>query len=577
MEQEILDPLEEYTSRFAPRFKEICEQTFNEMAAEAKVDLAANRETCRKVYGTEEQLKQTNKLLSRWKALSWTLWIVAVIGLLIVIFGWSSFEIWISILIIAAIAGAIVGIFVKVRPRIKQLEKESSDAQQTIKDLKDEAWKQMEPLNKLYDWDTFAHMMSRTLPNMEFDPYFTTQRLADLQHVYGWSGDFNSGRSVLYSHSGLINGNPFVICRTRKMEWGTKTYYGELTIHWTTTERGSDGKLYTKEHSETLRADYTAPYPKYPELTRLIYGNTAAPDLTFDREHSGLASKEGSLAWKWKKHKLNKQANDLKKSDFAMLTNEEFEVAFDTHNRNNNHQFALLFTPLAQQNIMALLTDEETGYGDDFDFHKNHMINTVVAKHMQLMDLDMNPQQFFHFDYDKAVECFKSTNAEYFRAIYFNLAPLLCVELYQYIRPVSEIYGRDMMQESSFWEHESLANAWGVENFRAPDCVTNCILKTDQERNADGSSTIHVSAYGYRTEPRVTYIPVRGGDGRTHQVPVEWEEYLPVTGEGEILMKEDNQQVPTDATHTEHTEHINQMLEGCGMQRYRRHIASSLR
>ena len=65
-------------------------------------------------------------------------------------------------------------------------------------------------------------MMTKTVPRLEFDRYFTTQRLADLRKTYGWDDSFNEERSVVYSHSGLINGNPFVICRTRKMEMGTK-------------------------------------------------------------------------------------------------------------------------------------------------------------------------------------------------------------------------------------------------------------------------------------------------------------------------------------------------------------------
>lgn len=67
------------------------------------------------------------------------------------------------------------------------------------------------------------------------------QRLEDLKMTYGWDDSFNDGRSVLYSHTGLINGNPFVICRTKKMEMGTKTYYGYKTITWTTEEHESDG------------------------------------------------------------------------------------------------------------------------------------------------------------------------------------------------------------------------------------------------------------------------------------------------------------------------------------------------
>ena len=115
--------------------------------------------------------------------------------------------------------------------------------------------------------------MTATVPKLEFDPYFTTQRLADLEQTYGWDGSFNEDRSVIYAHSGLINGNPFVICRTRKMEMGTKTYYGQKTIYWTTVEEDEDGECYTEQHSETLTAYVTAPYPEYYEKTRLFYGN----------------------------------------------------------------------------------------------------------------------------------------------------------------------------------------------------------------------------------------------------------------------------------------------------------------
>ena len=88
--------------------------------------------------------------------------------------------------------------------------------------------------------------------------------------------------------------------------------------------------MQTVHHSQTLIATVTAPYPEYYEKTRLIYGNTAAPDLKFYRQQSGMANCEGSLSYKWKRRKLRNKARDLDNSDFAMLTNEEFEVAFDT-------------------------------------------------------------------------------------------------------------------------------------------------------------------------------------------------------------------------------------------------------
>ena len=574
MIQDIYDPLNEYINTFRDKFKKVAEETFDALAQEAQVDVEANRITCQQIYKGEADMADIASRITRWKVLCVILWIGAVIGFAVVYVKRNEFPMEQLLLIGGGSVLAVVFLLVKVHPTLKSLRSERNDLAQKVDDLRNTAWNQMAELNKLYDWDILTRMMSKTVPRLEFDPYFTTQRLADLRATYDWNDSFNEGRSVLYSHSGLINGNPFVICRTRKMEMGQKTYYGEKTIYWTTRETDSDGKSRTVHHSETLRASVTAPYPEYYERTRLIYGNTAAPDLIFNRKPSGLAGREGSLRFKWDKFWLKRKARNLADGDFAMLTNEEFEVAFNTSNRNNNQQFALLFTPLAQQSMMALLQDNTNGYGDDFNFDKNRMINTITPLHIQELDLDMNPDQYCNFDFERAKKDFYEINARYFRAIYFSFAPLLCVPMYQQIRSHKDIYGRDMEQRSSFWEHEALANFWGQERFRHPDCVTQCVLKTSAKVQNDGSTMIDVTAHGFRSEPRLSYISKFGGDGSWHDVPVNWYEYFSVEGNGQIMMHEDNHQEDTAMTQTQRLNRIGEVLEKTHLDVYRRHIAS---
>ena len=359
MIQDIYDPLTEYANVFRDRFKEIAESTFGELAAEAKVDVEANRQTCDQIYKDEDSAKAVGSRLSRWNAWRVVLWICVIGGAIVAVCSFTQGipEPEIGLIATLVVVLALVYLYTRANPKIKVLKEEHQRLSEEIRELKDQAWKQMEPLNRLYDWDVLTRMMTKAVPRLEFDPYFTTQRLADLQHVYNWDGAFNKERSVLYSHSGLINGNPFVICRTKKMEWGSKTYTGTKTIHWTTRERGGDGKYHTVHHTQTLVAEVTAPYPEYFQKTRLIYGNTAAPDLQFYRERSGLADKEGTLSYKWKRRQLRNKARDMKNDDFAMMSNEDFEVAFNTSNRNNNQQHALLFTPLAQQSMLTLLKE----------------------------------------------------------------------------------------------------------------------------------------------------------------------------------------------------------------------------
>ena len=576
MVEDIYDPLDEYVHVFRDRFKQVAKDTFAQLAEEAKVDVEANRETCRQIYETEESIDSLTSDISRTTFCCVALWALVVMGGVAVYVLYDGLPTWQVILLVLLLALLVTLLLTVFHPRLRKQKDERDDLEQTADDFRNEAWRQMEPLNRLYDWDVLTRMMTKTVPRLEFDPYFTTQRLADLQHVYGWDGTFNRERSVIYSHSGLINGNPFVLCRTRKMEMGAKTYYGHLTIYWTTEERDSDGKYHTVHHSETLTAEVTAPYPEYYEKTRLFYGNTAAPDLIFYRRKSGMADKEGSLSYWWKRRRLKSKSRDLSNLDFAMMTNEEFEVAFDTSNRNNNQQFALLFTPLAQKNMLKLLKDYEAGYGDDFDFDKNRMINTIISDHIQSFDLDMNPDQYRQFDYAKAERDFFEINVRHFRAIYFCLAPLLCVPMYQQIRPLQAIYGKDMPRHSAFWEHEALANFWGQDHFKHPGCVTDCILKTHEDRGADGKSTITVYAHGYRAEERVSFVSKWGGDGHMHNVPVYWDEYIPVTGQGSLRMAEDNTPTNLDAPPSQRIHHINDVLGKTGMSVYRRHIASKL-
>lgn len=576
MVEDIYDPLDEYVNTFAPRFRQVAKDTFAQLSKEARVDINANRQTCKQLYKAQGDLKSVKSKLCWTIFLCVGMWGGAIGGGIAIYNMYDSFESWEIVLIAIGIATALLLLFWKIQPLIKRLKSERNGLIEKTTKLEKEAWQQMAPLNRLYDWDILTRMMTQTVPKLEFDSYFTTQRLADLQEVYGWDGTFNQERSVIYSHSGLINGNPFVLCRTRKMEMGTKTYYGHKTIYWTTRERGSDGKMHTVRHSETLTASVTAPYPGYYEKTRLLYGNTAAPDLKFYRKQSGLANCEGSLSYRWQRRKLRKKSRDLTNNDFAMMTNEEFEVAFDTSNRNSNQQYALLFTPLAQANMLKLLKDSSASYGDDFDFEKNCMINTILPDHIQSIDLDMNPHQYQNFDYDKAEKDFYDINAQYFRAIYFCFAPLLCVPMYQQIRPQENIYGRDMQRHSAFWEHEALANFWGQDHFKHPQCVTDCILKTKKEQTSGDSSSVTVYAYGYRVEQRISYITKWGGDGRTHQVPVYWDEYLPVTGKRRMDIAEDNHYDDAKANQHQRIAHVTEVLKDSGMDVYRRHIVSKL-
>ena len=110
-----------------------------------------------------------------------------------------------------------------------------------------------------------------------------------------------------------------------------------------------------------------------------------------------------------------------------------------------------------------------------------------------------------------------------------------------------------------------------------PDCVTTCILKTEQHTGQGGNSWLKVYAHGYKTRQRVTYVSRFGGDGRWHKVPVMWNEYIEVTGTGRIDMSEDNSNATEQATsQSQRLQHIHGFLDKENLTLYRRHIASKV-
>ena len=132
--------------------------------------------------------------ITRWTVLCVILWIGAVIGFAVAYVKRNEFPIEQLLLIGGGAVLAVVFLLVKVHPTLKSLRSERNDLAQKVDDLRNTAWEQMAELNKLYDWDILTRMMSKTVPRLEFDPYFTTQRLADLRATYGWNDSFNEGR-----------------------------------------------------------------------------------------------------------------------------------------------------------------------------------------------------------------------------------------------------------------------------------------------------------------------------------------------------------------------------------------------
>ncbi len=546
MVEDVYEPLARYRDEFRDKFAKLAADKFRELVEKSGVDPRANIALVDEIERLKRSDAGAQSRMSLWMTLI-VLASIAVLGGLT-----AAYAIYNGYFVcggpgvaiaVAVAAGAGILLFFAFLPKWRKARDEHKDFERRIAVKTGEAWRQMAPLNALYDWDITPRLIEAAVPRLQFDPFFTEGRLSELRTRFGWSDQFNEGKSMLFAQSGVINGNPFVFGEYREQTWGMKTYHGSLHIEWTEWEEDEKGRPRRVHRSETLHASVDKPIPKYGVDKLLVYGNDAAPDLSFTRQPAGLSELGDGFFDRMRKNramrKLEKFSQNLDdESQYTMMGNREFETLFNTRDRDNEVQFRLLFTALAQRQLIALMKDRKVGYGDDFSFLKSRRINVIQARHLSAFPIDTDPTRFHDYDIRRAEKAFRTFNEEYFRSAYFALAPLLSVPLYQQTRTPEDIWKDVGITPSSFWEHEAMVNWCGESQFRAAECITECILKTHVVGECDLGRNVDVTANGFRGESRVDYVSVHGGDGNWHDVPVEWTLYLPVSQTTRVLVRD---------------------------------------
>ncbi|MBE6382117.1 MAG: hypothetical protein E7049_03770 [Lentisphaerae bacterium] len=546
MIEDVYEPLARYRDDFRGRFAALAAERLDALVGKSGVDIRANAKT------SDEALALFGSARShgRWKtfhgivsALFFVACALSACACCLGEFERRDFAALVAGGCVALGLGVLFAVWCRSRAKLQRNTEDAARAK------RDEAWAQMAPLNGLFGWDEANRLIEKTVPRVAFDPYFTASRLDALKRLYGLDDSFFAGKSMLFVQSGRINGNPFVFGQYLEMEWGEKTYEGTKTISWTEYERDANGRRRAVRRTQTLHAYVTKPIPVYGDHKILLYGNDAAPRLSFSRRPSGLSAKGGlfeSLKKRRRLADLREFSRNLDDdSNFTLMSNEEFETWFHAKDRDDEVEFRLLFTPVAQTQMLTLMKDTEIGFGDDFSFVKSGKMNFLSSVHLDAGSINTDPSRFADWDFRKVGRKFADFSAAYFKDVYFALAPLLAIPLYQQTRTHEDIWREFASGESSSsWEHEAIANYHGESHFAHPECMTRSILKTRVAAREDGASVVSVTASGYKGIDRVEYKSVYGNDGRWHDVPVRWVEYLPVSHTGSICV--DEREKPSD-------------------------------
>ena len=533
---DILEPRKKYLQELERTHLENVTAYFEDLVRQANVDANENKQTCNQIYTLESQIKALQKR----ESLGRGLFALSIVGFLLLLFGGfiaiiigSNFEpkkpgiIALGVALLALGIGLLVFSIVRRKRSSKKIATLIKNKTEELEELKRKAYGQMAALNNLYEWNIYNVLMQKTTPLIEMDRIFDMEKYNQLKDKFKWNDNNDIHKSTILAQSGSILGNPFLICREHIQSMGSQTYTGSITITW--MERVSDGKggSYMRSRSQTLTASVTKPKPVYTYSTRLIFGSEAAPDLTFSREPHDHGYSADDLKRYFKKQEKVIDEYVKKHPNFTPLGNDEFEDFFGGLDRDHEVQYRLLFTPLAQKSMLDILTHADP-YGDDFSFHKTKMINTIVSSHSQSADYDGDPSVFYDFDLERARTNFIYRNTAYFKGVFFDLAPILAIPLYQQYPTNEYIFNRDIGSDYSRHLSEMEANRYDSHYFRPSEAITPLILKGEYAVQKNKVHSVRMHAYAFKGVEHTDYVSKMGGDGRHHDVPVTWIEYVPV-------------------------------------------------
>lgn len=505
MQTMIYNPLQEFESKYKNAHAECTDHFFEKLVQRSGVDIEQNRKTVKRYDAYREQLSQLTKKRN-----------------------WLRFFrvlMCISILLIPVV-------ILKMTPKIRALKAEIENADKCAEELLAQAYKQMLPLNNSFTDRDALNIIETTIPMLSFEKRLSVRQEADMKINYDFCEYNDNEQSTVDVLAGHYNENPFLFENKLIHTMGMETYHGQKTIYWTETYRDSNGKLQTRTRSQTLHATVTKPKPFYNTRVILNYCSQGGPDLSFSRDASHLDQKSDKEIERFVKRgekKLKKKTDRAisQNGDFMSMSNSDFEVLFDALDRTNEVQFRTLFTPLAQTNMVELIRSK-VGYGDDFNFIKTKRTNRILSKHSQGRVINLLPNHYGSYSFDQIKANFTGRNAEFFKAVYFDFAPLWAVPMYQE-RPVHSLKPiPDYSQRYSLKECEALANVVDCKYVVHPNTKTHAILKSSFVCSKDDVDETCITAYSYDIEKRVDFVAVYGGDGHYHDVPVEWDDYLPL-------------------------------------------------
>ncbi|AVN60992.1 MAG1210 family protein [Mesoplasma florum] len=543
MEEIIYDPIKKYDNYYN-QHQDLTINYLENLVKEAKIDIEANKTTVKEINNF---IEKKNKFAKSTKSLkAWCKFITVLYFLLpgisflgcLQLSNNSNRILFYCLIGIGLIIIIISLVFIhvkKMKPKIRNLENEIKKINLKIVEKTNAAWEQMNPLNSLFTYGIALKNTEKTLSILNFDDSLSEQRMS---FFVSKGLNKHDNKSTIGLQSGELNTNPFLLAHKVNHWIGTKVYSGSITIFWTTTSRDSKGNTTTRTHSQVLTASINKPFPVYEEEKTLIMYSDLCEKLIFNRlPMQNFNTSENFIKKELKK--LDKKAEQAIKNNkkFNLMNNSEFELFFNCYERTNEVEFRLMFSPVAQKQILDVIKSNKIYDNQSFKMQKSENLTFIKNNALNSLNLNFYPTKYHSYDYEKIKNLFIDDQMQFFKDIFFSFIQIFSIPVFQERRTADNIWKDKQEQKFADWEHEAMANSFNESKIAHPSAITQNMVKTNFIKNEEGLDYVSVKADGYKGVERIAYETAWGRDGKLHTIPIKWIEYIPVSRETMMVVK----------------------------------------
>ncbi|WP_100917061.1 MAG1210 family protein [Spiroplasma floricola] len=545
----IYEPLKEYETTLKKKFEDTLEEEFDKLVKLSGVDKEANEKLMKSIKSDRKKIAKANdryQLMKRWKGFLFIFFIVfTIITTTVVLSIFINLSLFIANISLYGKALylriLIMGIyaiysffylkyfFIKYKKFWKEIDKLKARAEENI----EVAWQQMKKLNDLFEWGIPLKLFSKTIDFIKFDNNLTSNKMQYLISRYNLPL-----KNKTYSTKSLISGeiakNPFLIWERSFFIMEDITYSGQKNFQYKRNIIEDNGDISYSIDDKVLRAEIVKQIPVFKTEKVVLFMSDLIPNLSYTRKPQNLNSlnlKELEEFINKNKELLEKKAIDSIKenSSFNLMNNTEFESYFNVQNRSNEIEFRRLFTPIAQKNMIELIADLKSGFGDDFTLEKKGMITWIKSDRLKNWYFDQNPVDYTSFSLDSIKQKFFDINRVQFRHMYFTLAPILATPALINTNAKSLIIDSpEVNTNSSPSTHvlESIIYKFLDDNYSFTLFKKESILDLTSIEESGGINISNLNVNSFNRNSTTEFIVKKTPDGDQRNIPIKYKNFL---------------------------------------------------